>query len=58
MSMDNSPEAVAQRIKEVIQDMIAGRTTKEQNWAVASVAERAGRVSPTSDKAIGRLASR
>ena len=54
---DHSAEAVQRRVEGVIDDLVAGRTTLAQRNGLGSATERADRVRPGSDAAVGRAAA-
>ena len=49
-----SAGVVAERVDAVIRDVLAQRTTPQQNKALRNVAERAERISPKADAAVGK----
>ena len=55
---DHSAEAVQRRVEGVIDDLAAGRTTPAQRKGLGSATERADRVRPGSDAAVGRAIGR
>lgn len=54
---DLSQEAVQRRVDQVCDDLVQGRTTKDQRRGLGGAVERAERVKPGSDAAVGRIAS-
>ncbi len=52
---DNSVDAVQRRVEGVIDDLVAGRTTPAQRSGLTTATERAGRIQPASDTAVGRV---
>ena len=58
MAIDDAPKtdagSIAERVNDVIGDVLAGRTTKEQNQALGTAVERSWRVKPDADKAVGK----
>ena len=61
MAVDDAPKpaptdagSIAERVSDVIGDVLAGRTTKEQNQALGTAVERSWRVKPDADKAVGK----
>lgn len=56
-SVDTSEKAVQRRVDQVCDDLVQGRTTKDQRRGLGGAVERADRVKPGSDAAIGRIAS-
>ncbi len=61
MAIDDKPAAaptdagsVSERVSNVIGDVLEGRTNAAQNRALGTAVERAGRVTPTQDKAVGK----
>lgn len=51
---DTSTEAVQRRVDGVIDDLVAGRTSPGQRRGLGSAVERADRVKPGADAAVGR----
>lgn len=56
-SVDTSEKAVQQRVDQVCEDLFQGRTTKNQRRGLGGAVERAERVKPGSDAAVGRIGS-
>jgi len=56
-SVDMSEKAVQRRVDQVCDDLVQGRTTKDQRRGLGGAVERAERVKPGSDAAVGRIAS-
>jgi len=56
-SVDTSEKAVQRRVDQVCDDLVQGRTTKNQRRVLSGTVERAERVKPGSDAAVGRIAS-
>ena len=53
-AVDTSAGAVAERLEGVLGDLLCGRTTAEQRRGLRSATDRADRVTPGSDAAVGR----
>jgi len=56
-SVDVSEKAVQRRVDQVCEDLVQGRTTKNQRRVLGGTVERAERVKPGSDAAVGRITS-
>jgi hypothetical protein len=56
--LDTAAEAVSRRLDDVCADLLAGRTTAAQRRGLRGAVDRADRVAPASDAAVGRVLGR